>query len=479
MDQSVISYLKNKHISVIEENIPEKLTVWRQWYEGKVDGFHDYKIYTGKKHLNKERKTLNMAAKVCQRWADLALNEKVEFSVTDEYTQEKLKQLLKQVNFYVRGNNLLESAFALGGGFFIQYWDGKKTSQKYITQEYMYPISFDSGRLREAAFSSNRTIAGKEYTYLETHLLDENGEYVIDNSLLETHGNELIEVGESFYKQYNIEPKIETHRSDPCFQMIRPNVANKKKFDSPFGTSVFAGATDAFKVCDAVFDSYYKEFILGKKRIFASEDIANYNYVSKEGQGGEMVPVFDPNDEVFYSLRDAENKNPPIQESNMALRVAEHDQALQTQLNIISQLCGFGANGFKWESNGLATATQIISENSDMFRTLKKHEAILRDAILDMAKGLLYFEREFGGDKRINLDSDITVDFDDSIIEDTAEIRRQAMLDYNAGLISKAEYFRQVYKLSREQAEQFVLDMAAEQNAELSLMRIQEEPEGA
>lgn len=163
----------------------------------------------------------------------------------------------------------------------------------------------------------------------------------------------------------------------------------------------------------------------------------------------------------------------------MALRVAEHDQALQTQLNIISQLCGFGANGFKWDGNGVATATQIISENSDMFRTLKKHEAILRDAILDMAKGLLYFEREFGGDKRINLDSDITVDFDDSIIEDTAEIKRQAMLDYNAGLISKAEYFRQVYRLSREQSEQFVMDMAAEQNAELSLMRIEEEPEGA
>ena len=142
MDQQVIAYLKSKSLSVISnEDIATKMEVWQQWYKGCVDKFHKYKVYSGKKKLELERKTLNLPAKVCQRWADLLLNEKVEINASDEYTQLKLNHLLKQVNFKVRGNNLLETAFAMGGGFLIQYWDGEKTNQRYITQEYMYPIT--------------------------------------------------------------------------------------------------------------------------------------------------------------------------------------------------------------------------------------------------------------------------------------------------------------------------------------------------
>lgn len=114
-----------------------------------------------------------------------------------------------------------------------------------------------------------------------------------------------------------------------------------------------------------------------------------------------------------------------------------------------------------------------------MFRTLKKHELVLNDVIVDMAKSLLYFEREFGKDKKIDLDASITVDFDDSIIEDTAEIKRQALTDYNADLISMAEYFRQVYKLDEEQSNDFVKQMQTERNNELKLKDVDEEPEGA
>ena len=96
-----------------------------------------------------------------------------------------------------------------------------------------------------------------------------------------------------------------------------------------------------------------------------------------------------------------------------------------------------------------------------------------------MAKGLLYIEYEFGKDHKIKLDKSITIDFDDSIIEDTAEIKRQAITDYNVGLISKAEYFRQVYKMDDEQAENFVQKMNEERQAEQSAEPIETEPEGA
>ena len=477
MNKSVVEYLKSQNIKVIDENIETKIDIWREWYKGKVDHFHNYKVYSGKKSITIERKTLNMPAKVCQDWADLLLNERVDITVDDEYTQEVLNRLLKQVNFYVRGNNLIELAFALGGGFFIQYWDGRKTNQKYVAQDMVYPITFDSGRLTEVAFASSKTIAGKEYIYLETHMLDEQGYYVIDNVLLETKGHEVSEVTENFYKVNNIVPKVLTNSKEPLFQQIRPNVANRDKFDSVFGTSVFSGAIDAFKSCDICYDAYSKEIQLGKKKIFAKDSVTN---VHMDPKTGETIQVFDPNDEVFYVLPgDLENDEKPIIECNMELRIPALDQALQTQLNLISQLCGFGANGYKWDSGNVSTATQVVSENSKMFRTLKKHELVLNDAIIDMAKGLLYIESHFAGDSEIKLDASITVDFDDSIIEDTAEIKRQALTDYNIGLISKAEYFRQVYKMDEEQSESFVQKMADDIATEQSLLSVVGEPEGA
>ncbi len=483
MDERVIQYLKSKSLTVIEDDITEKLEIWRQWYKGSVDKFHKYKVYSGKKKLNMDRKTLNLPARVCQRWADLLLNEKVEINVSDEYTQLKLNALLQQVNFRVRGNNLLETAFAMGGGFLIQYWDGEKTSQKYITQEYMYPITYDSGRLIEAAFSSQKVIDGKTYVYLETHLRDDNtGLYTVDNSLLKSNdikngvSGGLQEVGPEFYEEHGILPKWETMSTTPLFQMIRPNVANREAFNSPFGTSVYSGALDIFASCDVIYDSFYKEFLLGKKRIFVTDGVANINYV-KHGDNVETVEVFDPNDEVFYRIPEQDDGVPPIQPVEMALRVSEHAAALQTQLNVLSQSVGFGSNGFKWDEGNVSTATQIISQNSELFRTLKKHEALLRDTIIDMAKGLLYVEATFAGDNAIRLDADITVDFDDSIIEDTAETRRQAMLELQTGLISKAEYFRQVYKLTDKQALEYEFKMLQEIVAEMQAIPVQEEPE--
>ena len=452
MDTQVIEYLKRQNIKVIEEDIETKLKTWRDWYKGKVETFHSYKVYQGKKKINLDRKSLGMAARAAQRWADLLINEKVEININDEYTEEKLHQLLRGVNFYVRGNNLIEAAFAIGGGFFIQYWDGEKTAQKYVLQDYFYPITYDSGRLTEAAFSTRHHIDGKEYIYLETHLLDEKGEYVIDNTLLKSEGGKtgsaLVEVDAAFYEQHQIIPKWETHSKAPLFQMVRPNVANRDSFNSPYGQSIYSGAIDILKVIDTIYDSYYKEFLLGKKRIFVSDGVANINF---DKATGETIEVFDPNDEVFYRLPGDED-SPPITESNPALRTGDHNLALQTQLDCLSQAVGFGSNGFKWDAGAVSTATQIISENSEMFRTLKKHEALIRDAVVDMARGLLYIEATFGGDTLLKLDADITVNFDDSIIEDTAEQKRQAMLEYNAGLIDAIEYYMTVYKMTEDQA---------------------------
>ena len=59
MNKSVINFLKSKNVNVINEDIQNKLDVWEQWYKGKVDKFHDYKVYQGKKKLKQEKNSIN------------------------------------------------------------------------------------------------------------------------------------------------------------------------------------------------------------------------------------------------------------------------------------------------------------------------------------------------------------------------------------------------------------------------------------
>lgn len=92
--------------------------------------------------------------------------------------------------------------------------------------------------------------------------------------------------------------------------------------------------------------------------------------------------MFDPNDVTFYqfpedSLKDGE----AIREVNMDIRAEAHSKAINDFLNILSVKCGFGTQHYRFENGNIQTATQVISENSDLYKTILKHEIILDSAL--------------------------------------------------------------------------------------------------
>lgn len=475
MNNKIIQFIKSKGITLTENPnaIASKMELWNEWYSGAVSDFHNYKIYQGKKKIRKNRKSLHMAETVCQDWADLLLNERVTISCSEEAIQDRLPQVLQQVNFYTKSNQLIERAFALGGGYLIQYWDGTQTNQKYITQDKMIPITYTASGLIEAAFASEITIGGLKLEYLELHTLDESGNYVIDNFYLQNDekGEALTEMSADFYKRFNLAQKVITNSPVPKFQPIMPNKATKNK--SAYGESIFAGAIDVLKAIDNEYDSLDNEFTLGRKRIFVNDGVSYFHV----GEDGEMRPAFDPQDDVFYRLPDEAGEGANVVEVNMALRVEEHKAALQTQLNLLSQKVGLGENHYKWDSGQVSTATQVISENSKMFRAMKKHEILLGQSLINMAKSLMQIEAEYNNGPAVPEDATFTVYFDDSIIEDTEAEQRKALTLYTASLISKQEFYRKVYGFSDEEAANFAKKMQEEITEEMNWQAIEEEPQ--
>ena len=77
-------------------------------------------------------------------------------------------------------------------------------------------------------------------------------------------------------------------------------------------------------------------------------------------------------------------------------------------IDLLSKRCGLGTGRFKFDRGAAATATQVISEDSDLYQSVKRHEKPLERAIIGMVRALSTLS---GG----NPDIDVTVEFDDSI----------------------------------------------------------------
>ncbi len=440
--------LKDLGYTPIPDSLMMPVSLWKSWYEGKVQSFHEYRQFNGKRNVLRTRKSLSMAKRVCEAWADLILNEKVEIVSTDQSAQKALETAFCDNNFRVSANKLIEQAFALGTAAFVEYPTPEGVAIDYIKADMIYPLSFANGRITECAFASRMHIFGEMHTYINVHVI-EDGTYTVRNYLYcdKTHKRAPLPKG--------VAAEYRTGTNVPMFQIITPNIANNVAMDSPLGVSVFANAVDILEGIDLVFDSYQNEFRLGKKRIVVPLTMAK---IQMEQQG-DILPVFDDNDTEFYAMSCADPDDFTIREINMELRASAHEAGLQKGLDLLTDSCGLGAGKYNYTGGRLKTATQIVSEQSDMFRNLKKHELVVERAIRDLAKAVLYLSGE-------NPEAELLVNFDDSIIEDTETAAARALAEVESGVIDSAEYLARVYKMPRETAEEKVKRMHLKDTAE-------------
>ena len=197
---------------------------------------------------------------------------------------------------------------------------------------------------------------------------------------------------------------------------------------------------------DLEYDSYANEFSLGRKRIFVAPEFLTT-------QGGDAV--FDPQDTVFYELPEDYFKDTKeaMHEVNMELRIEEHSKAINDDLNWLSFKCGFGTDRYKFEGGQVKTATEVISENSDLYRTLQKHELVLERVLIQLIKTVIRAGISIGI-PGLQENTAITISFDDSIIQDKEAERQSDRQDVAMGVMSLAEYRAKWYGETPEKAQQ-------------------------
>lgn len=421
--KAITQYLKGLGYDCVEDDFYSQIDLWQKWYRGYVPSFHDYRQYNGRKKIRRTRKSLGMAKTVAEDWANLALNEKVGIALKKKSAEKRVWSVLDANQFRVRGNQLLEQAFALGTGAFVERKEGDEVKIDYIRAGMVYPLAWDNGRITQCAFGSERTVKQEKQVYLNIHTLA-NGHYVIENHLFRRNGTALTEIA----LPDDVKDRVGTNSPTPLFQIIRPNIANNFAPDCPLGISVYANALDQLEGLDLVYDSYCNEFRLGKKRITVPVTMAR---MAME-EDGSVTPVFDDNDTEFYAIPSVDQGENKIEEHNMELRYEAHEAGVQTALNLLSFKCGMGRDRYNFKDGEVKTATEVVSEKSDLFQSLKKHELLLEGALIGMTQAVA---------ELLGLgEQEVTVNFDDSIIEDTGAEKLRFLQEIRDGVRQKWEY---------------------------------------
>lgn len=419
---------------------------WLSWYEGDVKSFHHYQVYNGQKKVACKRRTLNMAKQICEDWANLLLNEKTDVVMANYEDQVNMWKLLQGMKFWSKGNMGVEETFALGLGAFVSsVTESGEPKVQFVNRTKIYPLTVEDQEITECAFVN----VGSDSAVLQIHYKDaQSGNYLI-RTIYGTNTN-----GDLSFDIPNSQV-FDTKSNRLWFMLYRPNISNNININSPMGISVYANSLDKLAGVDLAYDGFCNELNIGKGRIFVDKKLTRY------GDDGE-TPVFDNNDTAFYTYGNGTDENKdPLKFYNPTLRVNDYFTGVNRALALLSSAVGFGENRYRFDGAGISTATQIVSENSEMFRTLKKHEIILNDVLVDVIKCIVYICNTFGKGYHFDDSKDPEIKFDDSIIEDKESQRASDRQDVTMGVMSKAEYRAKWYAEDEETAKEKIAEIDA------------------
>lgn len=450
----------------IDDDFYKRIEIWKQLYKGHYPKWHDTTINTVNGEKKHHKESLNMPKIVAQEMANLVFNERCEITISDKGLLENITTVFEDNLFNVHFQNYLEYQFAMGGMVIKPYVTGEEGSYEiqlaYVTADNFIPISWDNKRIKEAVFPFQTIKGDDKYTHLEWNLWEDDT-YVVKNELYKSDKNSA-ELGKKIplaemYPDLEEEVRIDNIEL-PMFVYFSPATANHIDIKSPLGVPLFAHAMGTMRALDDVYDSFMREFRLGKRRIIVPTSAIQMT----PDQNGTMRRYFDADDEVYEAMDIGNMDDSKIHDNTVQLRVQEHIDGINAHLNTLSMACGFSAGTFSFDgkTGGVKTATEVVSENSKTFRTKQSHEGIVEMRLKELVEVIVQLAELYKIFNAPAGEYDISVEFDDSIAEDkTAEVTRETEL-VNSKLQSKKRALMKIHGITELEAEELMKEIEEE-----------------
>ena len=443
---------------------------WKYLYRGFYKPWHLIAAPTIADPNNKRNLCyLNMSAAICSEIAGMVWTDQCDVNVSikgneseDDPLNDFVQSVLSDNNFHTKMIESIEQAAALGGHA-IKAWHEVKRDKEgneiegtdvirlgFAMADQFVPTAWNNAGVDDAIFVTRQAKGGYYYTLLEWHFWD-GLTYKIKNELYRAEmkkdgvGGDQDILGfryplAALYPMLDEETEIDTEYS--LFTYFRTPKANNIDDNSPLGISMYANAMDTLHAIDICFDSFVREFRLGKKRIIVPARMIR-NVV--DPVTGKNVRYFDATDETYEALSTDDPDTLKIQDNSVTLRVEEHVEALNALLNLLCLQVGLSFGTFSFDAHGgLKTATEVVSENSKTYKTIKNFQNQITPAIEDTVRAIIevasLYDMTYNGVSVRSLKDqgyEIKVNMDDGITQDRQTNINEGITLVGAGLVSK------------------------------------------
>ncbi len=464
-----VKKLTNRKDNIANETFFAQIEVWKNLYKGYHSGWHDVKYQTINGTKARRMQSMGMPKVISQEMATLVFNEKCDISIDDGESDfaENIENVLSNNAFSQNFQNYLEYMFGLGGTVIKVHVIDNQIKLSYVSAEQFVPIADNGRTITEGVFVTESRKGENKFTLLEWHMW-EQGIYTVKNELYKADKNSGdLGVKISLDTMYpGLEDEVQiTGLTRSMFVYFKPNIANNVELDSKMGISLFANAMDTLQSLDVAFDSFHREFRLGKKRIVVP---ASAIKVAVDPLTGTTSRYFDANDEVYEAFNFEDEKS-EIKDVSLELRVEEHVDSINALLEILSMQTGFSPGTFTFDSKGLKTATEVISENSKTYKTRSSHITLVEEGLKDLVETIAEVASLYGLFTSPD-EFEMKVNFDDSIAEDRTTNATYWITLVGAGIASQLQAIQKVQKVTEDEAltilKQIQLEQGSIQEAE-------------
>lgn len=461
---------------------------WKAVYRGFYTPWHVINAPTiarpdGKRNLA----YLSTAKAVCNEIAGVVWNDQcsVHVSMNGNQTEEDplddfVQDVLRQNNLAQKLGESIEQCAAIGGCA-LKVWhetrrdangneipDSGRIRIGYAMADQFVPVAWDNSEITEGIFVTRTAKGGFYYTLLEWHLWD-GTTYVVRNELYRAErkngaGQDQDILGVRYplaelYPYLNEETRINVEHS--LFTYFRTPTANNVDDNSPLGISLYGNAMETLHAIDICFDSFVREFRLGKKRIIVPARMVR---TVVDPMTATPVRYFDATDETYEALSTDDPDTLKISDNSVELRVEEHVSGMNALLNILCLQLGLSVGTFSFDvHDGLKTATEVVSENSKTYKTIHGfHKQIspalerLVEAIINVA---VLYDVQWNGYSISALAQrgyEVKIDLDDGVTQDRQTNINEGVMLVGAGLMSKFTFLtdpKYGQSLTEEEAE--------------------------
>lgn len=360
-------------------------------------------------------------------------------------------------NLVEKTADYMESLMVTGSGVFKVFVSRGRVGVDFYPAHRIVPIRFDEfGELVEVYLLDRARVDNNIYTKVEHHTFN-NELYTIKTSVHKGEGVSLSgkltdKVDFSTVPQWaRVVPVISLQPARmPAFLYVKTPYVNNNHISSNYGVSIMSKAEQYLRDYDERYASYNRDFENSESILFVPK-----KYMAPNPDPNALDPSFDRR--IFTKLYgdNMDNSANRIDMWSPAIRNANFEQSLEVILRNIEFNFGLAYGEMSQSSEVAKTATEVRASKERSYATVKSYQKLIKNTYETLADMVVYrigiFSKFLGVDEDDLTNYEVTFYFDDSVAMDVGGYAEKKLAEYDAGIITKEFYLKEVYGLTEDE----------------------------